>query len=223
MAREEWALNLNFHGVGPIRRQLGLGEERLWLTLDAFRTVLDEVIAWPAVHLSFDDGHASDLEYAVSELEQRSMRATFFVLAGRLGEDGSLNAAGVAELARRGMTIGNHGMDHRSWRHLEGPIAEREIVESRSVLAQAAGTDIDDVALPFGEYDRQVLARVREAGYRSVYTMERRRARPGAWLQPRFAIRSLDNPATLRAEVLGPPALHSRLECAVRGLVHRWR
>lgn len=221
--QDPWVLNLNFHGVGPIRRQLGAGEERLWLSLDAFRRILDEVLTWPSVQLSFDDGHASDLEFAVSELEQRSLRATFFVLAGRLEERGSLSAGDVAELAARGMSIGSHGMDHRSWRRLDERGAERELVHARDLLIHASGQAVSEAALPYGEYDRTVLNRLREAQYGRVFTTERRRARPGSWLQPRFVIRNLDNPATLRAEVLGPPALHSRIECAVRGFVHRWR
>lgn len=223
MAREDWLLNLVFHGIGTPGRQLRPGEDRKWLSLDAYRSILDELVTWPSVRLSFDDGHASDLEHAVPELEQRGMSATFFVLAGRLSEPGSLSADGVGELARRGMTIGSHGMDHRSWRRMDERTRGRELVEARALIAQAAGQPVDQAALPWGEYDRSALTSLRELGYAAVYTKERQRARPGAWLQPRFPVRLMDNPATLRAEVLGPQALHSRIDSTVRGFLHRWR
>ena len=47
------------------------------------------------------------------------MRATFFVLAGRLDRPGSLRPRTCRPLWWPGMAIGTHGMDHRPWRGLD--------------------------------------------------------------------------------------------------------
>ncbi|HMO11289.1 MAG TPA: hypothetical protein PKB06_07275, partial [Actinotalea sp.] len=54
----------------------------------------------------------------------------------------------------------------------------------------------------------------RALGYRTVHTSDRRPARPGAWLQPRFSVTSEDTPATLVGRVLHQPLA----ERTVRGL-----
>ena len=52
------------------------------------------------MRISFDDGNASDLEIGLPALLERGLTATFFVLAGRLGRPGSLDADEVARCSR---------------------------------------------------------------------------------------------------------------------------
>jgi len=112
------SINLTFHGVGELERDAEPGEERTWLELDSFTSVLDSVVDRPDVHISFDDGNASDVTHGLPALLSRGLRATFFVVAGRLDMPGFLGAGGVRTLADAGMTIGCHGMRHRPWRRL---------------------------------------------------------------------------------------------------------
>ena len=60
------------------------------------------------------------------------------------------------------------------------------------MIAEAAGEPVTSAACPFGAYDRQVLAALRRHGYSQVFTSDRRRARLGDWLQPRYSIRRND-------------------------------
>ena len=51
-----------FHGIGTPRRPLEPGEERYWITADAFHAILDAIAEAPGIRISFDDGNASDLD-----------------------------------------------------------------------------------------------------------------------------------------------------------------
>ena len=51
----------------------------------------------------------SDFVYGLPALLDRGLTATFFVVAGRLGEPGFLSENDVRTLVSAGMTIGCHG------------------------------------------------------------------------------------------------------------------
>src|SRR5439155_990533 len=99
------------------------------------------------------------------------------------------------------------GMWHRWWRGMDQRERREEFVAARDRLATVAGAPVDAAACPRGQYDRRVLTDLRRQGYTRVYTSDRRPARAGSWLQPRFSVRRDDEPATLRAEALSPVPL----------------
>lgn len=216
-------VNLTFHGVGEPERPLEPGEDGTWVSLGAFRAILDSLVGRTDVRISFDDGNASDVEIGLPELAERGLSADFFVVAGRLDKPGSLGADHVRELRDRGMEIGTHGMWHRSWRGLDATEAHDELVAARERLAEVVGRAVDTAALPLGQYDRTVLGSLRRNGYRRVFTSDRRTARRGSWLQPRYSVRHLDTPEGLRAEILTGPPLARRVRATAVGVVKRWR
>lgn len=215
--------NLCFHGIGPPRRAMEPGEERYWVTTDDFHGILDEVAALPSVRISFDDGNSSDVDIALAALHERGLSATFFVLAGRLGTVGSLDAEEVRELNAHGMGVGTHGWAHRPWRHLTPADRHRELVEARERIAEVLGAPVDEAALPLGEYDRSLLSELRRLGYAAVYTSDRRPATDGAWLQPRFSVLAGESPRAFLDRALADPTLTRRAGDAVKGLVKRLR
>jgi peptidoglycan/xylan/chitin deacetylase (PgdA/CDA1 family) len=216
-------ININLHGIGEPGRELEPGEDDYWISHAAFLSVLDAVADHPGVRLSFDDGNASDVELALPALTERGLTADFFVLAGRLGTPGSVDADGVRELAAAGMTVGSHGMHHRSWREVRGEDRADEFVEARRVLRDVIGAEVTSAACPRGQYDRRVLADLRRLGYRTVFTSDPRPAAAGGWLQPRFTVRCADTGETVRAAMLAPRPLAERAATGVKGAVKRWR
>jgi peptidoglycan/xylan/chitin deacetylase (PgdA/CDA1 family) len=186
---------LCFHGVGRPERELEPGEERFWVDRSRFERLLDTAASDPRIKVTFDDGNASDASIALPALRSRGLTASFFVVAGRLGAPGSLAGDDVGALADSGMTIGSHGMHHRPWRSLGDRELQEELVAATEILSEASGRTVSEAACPFGAYDRRVLAATRRAGFERVYTVDRRPARPGAWLQARYAIASHDTPA----------------------------
>ena len=86
-------VNLCFHGIGTPERELEPGEEDYWISQETFLAVLDDVAQHRDAVVSFDDGNASDVEIGLPALVERDLRATFFVLAGRLDAPGCLSSA----------------------------------------------------------------------------------------------------------------------------------
>jgi len=198
-------INICFHGIGSPQRSLEPDEDRYWISKDFYMRVLGEVADRPDVVLSFDDGNSSDVALGLDGLLEHNLTATFFVLAGRLDQAGSLAARDLEELRRHGMKIGSHGMNHVPWRFLTDAERVRELIEARELISQAAGESVVQAALPLGRYDRRVLADLRQLGYQRVFSSDRQRTNMRAWLQPRFSIRADDTIESVRSTILATP------------------
>jgi peptidoglycan/xylan/chitin deacetylase (PgdA/CDA1 family) len=217
-------LNLCFHGIGPPRRELEPGEAERWISPAQFEELLDVIVRVPALRLTFDDGNASDVELALPALMRHHLTAAFFIISGRIGQPGSLGAADLRSLARAGMTVGSHGVSHRSWRMVGTQELHQELSGAHRVIAAATGQPVKQVACPLGSYDRRVLNVLRRHGYSRVYTVDGLPAHGGAWLQSRYTIRSGDTGGDLERRVRS--AGFGSFPAAVRAgksLVKRWR
>jgi peptidoglycan/xylan/chitin deacetylase (PgdA/CDA1 family) len=216
-------LNICFHGIGTPPASVDSAEAGYWVGADDFRRILDEITGWPAVAISFDDGNASDLAIGLPELTSRGLTAAFFPVAGRLGSAGSMAGDDLRELVSQGMTVGSHGMAHRSWRGMGAVTTHDELVAARELIANAAGSAVTEAACPLGRYDRRLLADLRRLGYRRVYTSDRRPASARGWLQPRFSVRAGDTPQSLRETVFAGPRLTARIGRSAAAAVKRLR
>ena len=80
----------------------------------------------------------------------------------------------VRELASRGM-LGSHAMGHRPLALMPRADIHAEMAESKQILEDITGREIDAVSYPFGTPDavnRTVAECAAEAGYSVGYTME---------------------------------------------------
>jgi peptidoglycan/xylan/chitin deacetylase (PgdA/CDA1 family) len=216
-------INLTFHGIGRTERALEPGEELFWLDEHEFECALDSVAGRSDVHLTFDDGNASDVAHALPQLHRRGLTATFFVVAGRLGTPGFLDETGVRALAEAGMGIGCHGMRHRPWRRLDRPALWEEVVEARRVLEQAANRPVTEAACPFGSYDRRVLSFLRTHGYRRAFTSDSGTVRSGAWIQARNSVRAGEAGSVIERVLAGDGSTHEVVHRRAKLALKRWR
>ena len=216
-------IGVSFHGVGAVSQNVNPEAQAYFVTRDTFLALLDEIAARPRVDLSFDDGYASDVALVLPALIERGLSAKFFPLAGRLGSPGYVDVVGIRALSAAGMTVGSHGMHHRSWRHMNATSRQEELFEARSMIAEAAGTSVTVAACPFGAYDRQVLKLLRSCGYTRVFTSDRQRAQPDAWLQPRYSVTCEDTVQTVCESIFAPRPLYDRLRSAAAVRVKAWR
>ena len=226
--RRRWRVIVNVHGVGDPTHALDEGEDEVWVPVERFEQLLDAAVGRPDVVLTFDDGNLSDLEIGLPRLLERGLTARFFPCAGLLGEPGRLDASGVRELHRAGMVIGSHGWAHRDWRRLDrGPrgVAEvaEEMVRARRELERLTGSEVSEVAVPFGSYDRHVLRSLRRTGATRVYTSDGGWARRGTWLQPRTSIHADDGPDWPHRVMVERPTLMRRARGRTLGLAKRLR
>ena len=223
LATPDTVVNLTVHGIGRPPRDVAADEEATWVSVDQFELMLDAVADRPDVHITLDDGNASDVEIALPRLRERGRTADFFVLAGLLGHSGRLDADGVRELQRAGMGIGSHGWAHRDWRRLDPRQASEEIGDACRVLTELIGQPVSQVAIPFGSYDRHVLRRLRQAGVSRAYTSDGGPARRTSWLQPRTSLRRDMDTEWLRHVLHGPAALPVRARRLAARLAKRMR
>jgi peptidoglycan/xylan/chitin deacetylase (PgdA/CDA1 family) len=210
--------NLCFHGIGTPQRELEPGEDEFWLEIDQFDEMLGMIKRHPFINITIDDGNASDVTHALPALLRRGLAATFFIVAERIDAPGALSSEAIRELVASGMRIGSHGLAHRPWRSLRGHRLEAEMRAAR-IIAEVAQAPVREAACPFGSYDRRVLRALRSHGFTRVYTVDRGRARNGAWLQPRYTVRKDDTAADL--ERLAYPARGSRT--GLRTVIKRLR
>lgn len=216
-------INVTFHGVGEPGRPLDPGEDAVWLTAEHFESVLDALRGYPGIRISFDDGNLSDVELALPALLRRGLSATFFVVAGRVGTDGFVSADDIHSLRRAGMTIGCHGMRHRSWRKLGDAALREELQDARARLEQIVGGPVTRAACPFGAYDRRALAALRRYGYERVFTSDGGDADPGRWLQARTTIHKCDRPEDLKRDLFADAGMWGGLGRRSKRLVKQWR
>jgi peptidoglycan/xylan/chitin deacetylase (PgdA/CDA1 family) len=224
MPREHRVPILNFHGIGePVRPMDPPDEINVWLDTEDFASLIERVAHVPRVEITFDDGNKSDVDIALPILLEHGLTATFLPIVAKLGEPGYLSEGDVRLLVRSGMTVGTHGMHHRSWRRLCEADAHEELVIARDRLEQLTGRPVTSAACPFGQYDRRTLARLRRAQYHTVFTSDGDWADSRRWLQPRMTIgRGAQATEVMTSLVAQPSVIMSAARLAKR-TVKQWR
>jgi Polysaccharide deacetylase len=141
----------------------------------AFVTLLI-VLAFPAlaaarttVSIEFDDGDADQLQ-AATMLQNHGMAGTFFIVSGRIGDNGNMTLAQIKTLAANGHEIGGHTVSHVDLPTLSDAQATQEICNDRQTLIKE-GLAITDFAYPFGDYNAADEQIVKSCGYDSARTI----------------------------------------------------
>jgi peptidoglycan/xylan/chitin deacetylase (PgdA/CDA1 family) len=128
----------------------------------------------PRVVLTFDDGTSDFLEEALPVLSRFGLPATLYVSPGLVGRRGYLGWNDLASVAESsGVSLGSHGLDHRSLGRLEPEEIREQVIRSRHLLEDRLGRRVITLAYPFGtrrDYDERVKQLVREAGYQAACT-----------------------------------------------------
>lgn len=215
-------INLTFHGIGAPTRELESGEYAVWVSVDRFEAILDQVTDYENVHLTFDDGNISDIRYALPALVTRGLGATFFLDAGRLGMESFVSEQDVRDLVSAGMQVGCHGMQHRAWTGLTDRHLRDELLVARSVLEEIAGQPVTAASCPYGSYDRRVLRALREYGYKRVFTSDDGLAKATSWLQPRNTIKMVRG-ADMVGYVFAQERVIPRTIRTAKVALKRWR
>lgn len=217
------SINLTFHGIGEPARRLSPGEGDVWVSREQFMALLERVVDRDDVAISFDDGNASDVDVALPALRAYSLKATFFIVAGRIGTPQFVDHAAVRLLAAAGMEIGCHGMHHRPWRGLDDRALHEELVDAKAVLERVVGRAVTRASCPFGSYDRRVLGTLRAAGYEHVYTSDGGTARWSDFLQTRTTVGPHDDAGLLERIAVLDSRTDKGLGRRARLAVKRWR
>ncbi len=135
-----------------------------------------------AVVLTFDDGAESAFTVALPELRKRGLHGTFFIVTGLVGDDEAhrrtqdgvryLIWPEVLQLAREGMEIGSHSVDHARLPELPPARLRGELAQSKRALEERLRAPVEVFAYPFNSVRGEVRDAVRDAGYRAAVAGE---------------------------------------------------
>lgn len=218
-------IGINFHGIGDPKRNLEPGEAPYWITRAQFENVLDRIAASPdptAYVITFDDGNQSDHDIALPALVARGLTARYFVLSGRIGQPGSLNAGHIRTLQEAGMTIGSHGIAHVAWPTLADDALTRELYDSRTQLEDICDQPVTEAGIPFGRYDARVLRALRAARYTTAWSSDGGRMKGNAFLRPRTSLREDMSEAMMDSVLAGQMSPGRRLRRTLGMMRRRW-
>lgn len=215
---------LNFHGIGLPARDLDPGEARYWITEAAFKDILNAAEAMRGKvepSYTFDDGNASDILIGAEELARLGRTATFFVLADRLDQPGSLSSADLRKLIAAGHRIGLHGGAHVDWRNLDAAEEIREYDNARSRISEAVEMEITEAAIPFGAYNAHVLKVLKNRGFQAVWSSDQGPFRTGDWPRARTSVTEATTGADVVRWFTTTPSLPARLRRVLGRLKRR--
>jgi peptidoglycan/xylan/chitin deacetylase (PgdA/CDA1 family) len=221
-------LVLGLHGIGSPNYVVPTGEAPYWITNQAFISLIETVAAMGVtsrlpITITFDDGNESDAMIALPELAKRDLKASFFVVAARIGMPHYLDRQALADLISTGMEIGTHGMTHCDWRKLDDGKLQIEIADARSRIEDICGIGLMKASIPFGSYDRRVLNRLRRERFECVYTSDGGLAHSGAWLKGRQSIKNTTSEENMKCLLSTDEAFTTRLRRSVVMIYKRLR
>ena len=163
-----------------------------WLAAARYQPIgLDQLLAYQlgrtglpgrAVVITFDDGYAECAEHATPILRRRGFTATFFLVAGLMGDTSRwladrhlhlplMSWATARTLVASGFECGSHSISHPHLPDLPTPECREELEGSRRVLEENLGRAVPHLCYPWGAVDGRVQGLAREAGYRTACTV----------------------------------------------------
>ena len=120
------------------------------------------------VIISFDDGWETQFEYALPSLEKYHYPATFFVITDYIGRPGFISWSQLQTLLTDGMKIGSHSRSHPRLNRIKDPaMLWDQIYTSKTILESQLETSVEEFAYPYGKYNAEAAAAVKQAGYRA--------------------------------------------------------
>jgi len=195
--RRDGIVVLCYHGVSAKQRerfawQMSKIRSRV-VDLAKCRASTSSCAKLPYVSMTFDDAFANLMENALPILEQYQIPATIFAVADNLGcsprwempyghpesTEMTITAEQLVAVSKNPLfRIGSHTLTHPDLAKIRPEQLKIELTESKHRLEELLHKPIEDLSLPFGSHDQEVLRMAREAGYKRVYTVDAKPANP---------------------------------------------
>jgi peptidoglycan/xylan/chitin deacetylase (PgdA/CDA1 family) len=158
--------------------------------------------------ISFDDGHISHYELALPVLERYSVKAIFFVIAGRIGKRKDFMTWNhLKDLVAQGHRVEAHGWSHTFLTSCNDAELRNEVRGSKEMIEDRVGVPVRALSAPHGRWDSRVARACEDAGYRELYTsnpwVSRRNGKNLAVLGRLVATQSMDTDHLLRWLTMG--------------------
>lgn len=137
-------------------------------------SILDGKIAYStkSAILTFDDGYEDFFTDAFPLLEKYKIKGTVYIITNFLGRRGFLTEDQVRILSQsKYVEIGAHTLDHAYLKIARHDYARQQIFVSKAYLEELIGQPIKTFAYPFGAFDEDSAALVKEAGYTAAVSV----------------------------------------------------
>jgi len=232
--RGHGAVVLTYHDVidAPVARADEVSVETLRADLEAVRrwglrfVDLTELVARVEAGqpidglaaVTFDDALVGIHRVALPLLQELRVPATVFAVSCRLavrdaewrpGSQRLMSADELVDVADAGVGVQSHSRTHADLTAIagDGRALHDELAGSRQDLEQILGRPVEQLAYPFGYFDRRVCTAAAEAGYRAAFTVLPARIRTDhdRFRLPRFQM-AVTHRRTRLAYMLARPA-----------------
>ena len=145
--------------------------------------------------LTFDDGYLDNYTEAFPVLLEFGFTATFFVTVDfiehnmitwheRPEQGAAMSWGNLREMTLAGMCVGSHTLSHSRLSEIPAAQSMRELSESGAVIGERLGTQVLSFAYPSGDFTREVMEMVPEAGYAMAAAL----ALPPGIVEDRYSI-----------------------------------
>ena len=122
--------------------------------------------------LSFDDGYEDNWRVVLPMLEERGMKAVFYMVTNSIGKPGYLTWDNLFDMERSGMEIGSHTANHLPLTTLSPEKQREELRLSKLMLEWKGMKTIYSFSYPNGSYNAGVVTMLAEEEYLTAVTGE---------------------------------------------------
>ncbi|HWR42483.1 polysaccharide deacetylase family protein [Sporomusa sp.] len=122
------------------------------------------------VIITFDDGYDDNYLTALPIMEKYGMKGTVFVIAGQVGQPGYLTWDQVKAMQAKGTEVGSHTYSHVALSEISQPQLMDEVTRSKQMIENNLARPVDFFAYPFGQYNIDTIAALKQAGYTGACT-----------------------------------------------------
>lgn len=153
---------INYHGV-PKEFEQNF-EEQVCYFISKYKTMdledLDNYFKGkihtdkPMLLITFDDGYKDNYDYAVRCLDKYGVKAFFFVVADKIGDEDRMNTDMLRSMIRRGHEIGSHTSSHYRFNEKSDDYDKNyhEIIDSKFMIEERIEKTIRTFCWCGGEY-----------------------------------------------------------------------
>ena len=130
-----------------------------------------ELPAKPVI-LSFDDGYEDNWRVVLPMLQERGMKAVFYVVTNDIGQPGYMTWDNLFDLEHSGMEVGSHTANHIPLTTLTPTEQRDELRLSKLLLEWRGMKTIYSFSYPNGAYDDSIVTMLAEENYLTAVTGE---------------------------------------------------